>query len=149
MLLFSIVLYFVLIPGFVAHDVELTGLSPRFFPKMSAITLGILSACFIILKLAEYRKGRTEEKHLPSPPNEPGPQRSLQDRLRPFFSAGILIAYFYLFENFGFLIGTPICLICMMLLFGMRKPATILITCFVVTVTLFTLFEYGLRVPLG
>ena len=150
LLLFSIILYFVLIPNFVESEGGLSGLSPQFFPNLSAIALGLFSAALIVLKIIELIKSRTQKRKKDDRPNDDTMDNQLpQDRFRPYLAAAILSGYFFLFDKLGFLIATPICLTALMLLFGLRKIFTIIITCVVVTTTLFVLFEYGLKVPLG
>jgi len=58
LVIFSMIAIFWLIPGFVDEpsDYRLSGLSPRFFPYLSAIVLGIWSAIMILENMVKRKK---------------------------------------------------------------------------------------------
>jgi hypothetical protein len=57
--------------------------------------------------------------------------------------------YFLLFEYVGFLFATPPVAMALMWFFGQRNPLRVVLIGLVLTGVLYSLFTYGLKVPLG
>jgi len=142
----SILLYFYLIPNYVTTGSGM-GMSPRFFPSMAAILLGVLSLLltsfsFVHLKRAGRRIAFLRYQELLSISNVPIKKRTLYVLL-------ILVVFFLLFEHLGFFVATPFALASMMLAFGQRKWVLIISISISLPVLLYFLFTFGLKMPLN
>lgn len=143
---FSLVLYFYLTPNFVTEGSSI-GLSPRFFPSLSAIVLGSLSLLLMLYSLLHVKSsgnslGSYKNINIPS-------QLSTFIKGRTLFVLIILAVFFLLFEHFGFFVASPCAVSALMLAFGQRKWLLIVSISIGMTVVLYCLFTYGLRVPLS
>jgi len=141
LLISSFVNYFVIIPHYVKGH-GFTGLSPSFLPKLAKILLGILSLALILTRWHSIRnkKKRGDEKKVEIV--------SYKNYIVTIVTIILSAIYFILFEYFGFLWATPIILALLMFCFGSRNLKVIFFFCIVVTLSLFFLFEKGLKIPL-
>lgn len=144
----SLVVYLILIPNFVELS-EISSLSPRFFPKLATIIMGILSLYMTVnswRKLKEL-KAKTVEPVASANPEQTA-NRNWQSKYCPFVVIALMLAFCTGFEHIGFLWVTPIVTAGLMYIFGERSLKLIIITCAIVTTVLFLLFVKGLNVPL-
>lgn len=139
----SLIIFFYLIPTFVSGGTH-TELSPRFFPRVATILLGLLSLLMMI----------SSARALKQSDELGGLRRLLAYRPSCTLSWPVVItvfclcAYFLLFEHLGFLISTPPVVAVMMWLFGQRRPLRIILISLILTGVIYTLFTYALKVPL-
>ena len=135
-LLFSLVLMFWLIPGFVAdYATGDKGLSPRFFPYLLALTMILLSSILIVKAL------RPMENQIPK-------ETTRQvDRMTPI-CVGVFIAYQQAISIIGFIPASFLALISLMMLYGFRNWLTIGIFSTALITVLSLFFEKVAQVPL-
>jgi multidrug transporter EmrE-like cation transporter len=133
-----------LIPTFVSSSTH-TELSPRFFPRLATILLGGLS---FLLMTSSYKALKKSEAS--------NPLAGLFKYKESFsFSWSTVVVlfclgvYFLLFEYVGFLFATPPVAMALMWFFGQRNPLRVVLIGLVLTGVLYSLFTYGLKVPLG
>ncbi len=139
----SLIVLFFLIPNYVSMGGS-AEISPRFFPKIAAVALAVLSFSLIVKSfLALYR----HEKWA-GPADLFIPRMDTAPSVRPFLCVAIVALYFILFEHVGFLLATPPVVALLMLSFGQRRPVRIAAISLVLTGVVFVLFTYGLKVPL-
>ncbi len=132
----SLLLYFYLIPGQVA-DSQSGAMSPRFFPNLGSILIGIGGA---ILTVSSSLKVLKKEKLKESTES--------QKLIRPISLIASMAVFIFIFEFVGYLFAAPVLIGLLMLVFGARKPLSILITSVIVTATIYVVFTYGLNLPL-
>ncbi len=141
----SLFVIFCLIPAEV-QEATSTGLSARFFPYIAAWSIFLLSA-FLIVKSCKTEKGfsipKIRKKNIST--NE----TVVSKIWRQFGVVVVFGIYFYLFENIGFLIATPLATGSIMLVFGERKPTRLVLTSIITSVSLYCLFTYALKVELA
>jgi hypothetical protein len=140
----SLLIFFYLIPTFVSGGTH-TELSPRFFPRIATVLLGLLSFLMMTKSVRAIKKehGRTSLRDLV--PH----QWSCSLTWPTIITVLCLGVYFLLFEHLGFLIATPPVVAVMMWFFGQRRPLRIALISLILTGVIYTLFTYGLKVPLG
>ncbi len=140
----SLLIFFYLIPSFVSGGTH-TELSPRFFPRLATVALGFLSILMMVssLRAIQRAQGRTSLRELCSSPG------SLRLSWPVLIIVVCLGVYFLLFEHLGFLIATPPMVALMMWFFGQRRRLRIALISLILTGVIYTLFTYGLKVPLS
>lgn len=111
----------------------------NFMPILFDIALGLLS----IALLSQGLRGRAGG-------NERGPVKPLtiKDVIGIIFVFALFFAYIFLINVVGFLIVTPLVLLALLLLQGIRKPWSIVTVCIAVTVGVYLLFRYGFDVQI-
>lgn len=144
--IFALLLYFYLTPNYVTEGSAI-GLSPRFFPSLSAIVLGVLSALLMGYSFLHIRSNGTKL----NPIGRGRPHSLFTSFVRPRTLLVVLILpiFFLLFEHFGFFMASPLTMVALMLAFGQRGKIIIISTSLLLTITLYCLFTYGLKVPLS
>ncbi|WP_024334769.1 tripartite tricarboxylate transporter TctB family protein [Desulfotignum balticum] len=141
--IFSLVLIFYLIPAYVGSSTH-TEMSPRFFPKLAAVLLAVLSFMLTAVSV----RGFLAKKGSGTPKDPVTPRIRPDIKSGPVLSVGIVAAYFLGFEYLSFLAATPVAVALFMLTFGQRKPVRIIGISLVLTAIVYILFTYGLKVPL-
>jgi len=127
--LFSLVLMFWLIPGYVIdYATGDKGLSPRFFPYLVALTIALLSSILI------YKALRPAE-------NQIQPETTRQIDRSTIICAGVFIAYQQAIPIIGFIPASFLALISLMVLYGFRNWLTIGIFSTVLIAVLSLFFE--------
>lgn len=144
LLIFSVIIYNVIIPYYVKGR-TFSGLSPIFFPKLATIFLGILSLALILSRWHSIRNKKEKE-------DNKGEKKEVgivsYRSYRVLITIIIMSIYLILFKQIGFLWATPPMLALLMFFFGMPSFKRILFFCIITTVFLFSLFEKGLKIPL-
>ena len=109
------------------------GLGPDFFPKITAIILGILATILF------FKKEENEESVFTFP-------RSAV----PLFVGGLitLVLYVFLIEFIGFTISTVLLTFSWMWLMGIRKWVTLIAASILISVGIGAVFEFLLSVPI-
>ncbi|MGB3262047.1 tripartite tricarboxylate transporter TctB family protein [Paenisporosarcina sp.] len=109
------------------------GLGPDFFPKVTAIILGVLATILF------FKKEDTEESIFSFP-------RSAV----PLFVSGLiaLVLYVILIEFIGFTISTILLTFSWMWLMGIRKWITLIVASILISVGIAAVFEFLLFVPI-
>lgn len=115
---------------------------PEFFPRWLAIGLFIFSGTLLVQAL----KVKPAEDY-------PAPTLSLFDKgmLRLLSGVAIIVVYAISWNFLGFIIATPLALLGLMALLGLRKFPMMLIFSLCVMVVVFCAFRYllGIDMPLG
>jgi len=138
-------LYIVSVGRRVPLGVATDPLGPRFFP----VTLGAgIALCGLLLAggvVLFRRRGRA--LRMPGEPED-------DDDAVGAFSVGRLVsvivvtaAYLAAFQRLGYLLSTPLYILVIMLLHGGAPPRSLAITPVLITVVLYAVFKYGLRIP--
>jgi len=136
--LFCIVLYFLIIPKWVAVTTTVGGVNSRTFPEFSTIFIGLLSF-FLIIKSFLFYSSDTEE-----------PEESKTKDKKPFAPYSIIfimVLYTFIVPHLGYLITTILSMIIIMGILSVRKWYYYLIVILIIISTVF-LFEDLLRVQL-
>ena len=120
--IFGLVLYFVIIPlGIKVGDVT-GGLSPRFFPNVSALSIIVLGALLFLLNLRSPSVAETSEQTNPLTWSN-----TTNIALLTALSLGAIAMFKYL----GYLITAPILVASLMVIYGgMKRWRRILLTSF-------------------
>jgi len=135
----ALMLYYYLIPTWVG-DNTFGGMSPQFFPRFGTILIGfggIMLTCGAILKLWEH------DSSLPG-----DAVFGTTNLLKVGLIAAAMIGFILIFQWAGYLYAAPPFIAAMMIVFGARKPVSIVLVSAITTVTLFIVFSYGLNLPL-
>lgn len=140
----SLLIFFYLIPTFVSGGTH-TELSPRFFPRLATVLLGFLSFLMMTKSVRAIKK----EHGLASLRDLLPHQGSCSFSWPTVIIVLCLGIYFLLFEHLGFVIATPPVVAVMMWFFGQRRPLRIALISLILTGVIYTMFTYGLKVPLG
>ncbi len=113
------------------------GLSPAVFPKLAVFLIAGLSLILVLFGL-RFRNG------------EPQDHRALkwEAAVRRIITFGILIAYVFLIDLFGYLVITPLTLAFLMWFFGEKRWLLILTIAILITVGLFAFFRYFMYIIL-
>lgn len=126
-----------LIPNFVT-DAEGGAMSPRFFPRVGAILMGIGGIILLVISLFQSSSEADRE-------TEPFNWISLG---RTALVIAVLAGFILLFDRFGYFIAAPSFIAGLMLVFGSRNFIAIPLVAGVTTAVLFIVFSYGLNLPL-
>jgi putative tricarboxylic transport membrane protein len=115
---------------------------PEFFPRWLAIGLFICSGALLVQAL----RVKPAEDH-------PAPTLSLSDKgmLRLLSGVAIIVIYAISWNFLGFIIATPLVLLSLMTLLGIRRLPIMIIFSLGVMVVVFYAFRYllGIDMPLG
>ncbi|WP_321368383.1 tripartite tricarboxylate transporter TctB family protein [uncultured Desulfuromusa sp.] len=130
--IFSLILLFFITPLFVESP-NCSGMKASFFPNLASSIL-MVSSLVLILK-SWKNKGKLNLK-------------IKLENMKPLYVILAIFFHIILFENFGFLISTPIALIALMLIMGQRKMKNLFLNAFAVTGLLYALFAYVLKLNL-
>jgi len=136
----------VALSGDIMPGVQTDPLGPRFFP----IALGAgIALCGLLLAAAEFLyRG---EPSVAGPLSDGSPEGD--EDAGPFSPArfvGAIVAtalYIAAFSPLGYLLATPPYIAAILLIHGGTKTRALLITPFVVTITLYVTFRFGLLIP--
>jgi hypothetical protein len=135
-LLFSLILIFWLIPGFVTdYATGEKGLSPRFFPYLVAVTIALLSS-ILIYKTLWPVEGQIQ------------PDTTRQLDRSTIICVGIFMVYQQSISIIGFIPASFLALISLMVLYGFRNWLTIAIFSVALITVLSFFFEKVAQVPL-
>lgn len=133
---FSLFLYFIIIPAGVV-DVQRFGVSPRFFPKVTALFLLLLAICLFV---NGYRKKEQEnQKVYEINPNE----------LKLIVKSMIVFAcYIIAFDLFGYMVPTIAALAIFMYMYGQRKIKLLIIVSIGLPIAIYLFFTKALQMVL-
>lgn len=134
---FSVILYFYLIPNYV--DSSDTGaMSPRFFPRLGAILIGLGALALMAVSLMSIR--RVAETHRQD--------RSGHQAFVVLLIATTMAVFILLFQWAGYFYAAPVLVAALMVLFGARNPIAIAVVTAGTTAALYAVFSLGLNLPL-
>lgn len=111
-----------------------------FMPTVFDIGLALLSAVLIVQGIRRRAGAKKTESLVPL---------TIKDVLGIVAVFAIFFAYIFLIDLVGFLIVTPLVLLALLLLQGIRKPLSIIMVCLGVTVGVYVLFRYGFNVQIS
>ena len=139
LLLLAVVTYFVVIPSQV-YQMGDSGLSPRFFPQMTTIAIGV-SSFFLIL--SNFKKLKKSNKEITF-------HFSLVDKrdLKVLVAVGALFMFIILFEKLGFLVASIATLIPLIRFFGEKRYLLNITVSVGVSAFVFYFFEHALKIVL-
>ncbi|MDC0660880.1 tripartite tricarboxylate transporter TctB family protein [Leisingera sp. SS27] len=138
LLVLALVLYYFLIPNFVA-DNGIGAMSPRFFPKLGTMLIGAGGCILIAASLRS--SGSPRKAEAPSALNRP-------QKLSPLLSAAAIAGFILVFQWFGYFFAAPLLIAALMIVFGCRNLLAILLLPAAATAILFAVFSFGLNLPL-
>ncbi len=116
-MVFSLVLYFILVPNFVTVRESVSGsisFTSQTWPHIVAVILFVLSTYGTVKYLRLYlidRKNADEVEKL-----------DFKALIRPAIAFALILAYALLFVNFGTIISSIICVPALLIFNGVRKP---------------------------
>ena len=139
LLLLAVVTYFVIIPSQV-YQMGDSGLSPRFFPQMTTIAIGVSSFFLILSNFKKLKKSNKEIKF----------HFSLVDKrdLKVLVAVGALFMFIVLFEKLGFLVASIATLIPLIRFFGEKRYLLNISVSVGVSAFVFYFFEHALKIVL-
>jgi len=142
LLVFSAVVYFILIPNQIRFHGLLfaRSLNPSFMPRIITIILLCLSILLFLVPSLE-KESSTEEKGLK-------PQQGKKPWLFPLV-IGIIIAYIFSLKALGHLIASPLALVVLMTIMGgLRRWKMIIAVAVLVPASIYLLFVSLLSIPI-
>lgn len=136
----ALMLYYYLIPTWVG-DNTFGGMSPQFFPRFGTILIGLGGVALTLGSILKLR-------------NAPqiGPDSVVAgstDLVKVSLIAAAMVGFILLFQWFGYLYAAPPFLAAMMVVFGARRPVSIILVSGITTAVLFVVFSFGLNLPLS
>ncbi|QPJ64338.1 MAG: tripartite tricarboxylate transporter TctB family protein [Candidatus Nitrohelix vancouverensis] len=146
-LLLSIFTIGYLIPNHVA-EASVTALSPRFFPLVGAVSIGLFALCLCLTSTFSLKR-LTNENQIEATTRQNAKLSAFAEFKRPLIVFAILCAFVFAFESFGYLVGAPVALSTLMFAFGQRRPLVLFVHSPLIAGLLFLAFEYGLGLPLS
>jgi hypothetical protein len=142
-MIFSVVLYFLLIPSEVVKAEGKAGysLSADFFPRMVAVILGVLG-------LAQFLQAALPPKRKPLVIR---PKLTLKDYVRGGVILLITLGYIYCMVPVGFYVTMGVALFLMLLVLGVRRIAPLLLAPVGTVTGVYMLIEWvlGANIPQG
>ncbi len=133
---FSLLLYFVIIPAEVA-DVRGMGVSPRFLPEVVGILLFVLA---VMLFMNGYRKRNQEEQKIFS--------LSRREAKLVVKSLVLVALYIVVFDFAGYIISTMLALGLFMYMYGQRKKKVLISVTLAIPVLIYLFFTRVLHMVL-
>lgn len=134
LLVFSVAVYLIIpnqIPALMRYDASM-GLSPAVFPKFALILIAAFSILLIV------SGSRSKESTIPSDRQafawRPG--------IRIIVTFGILVAYVFLIDIFGYFVMTPLALVGLMWYFGEKNWFLMAALAALITISLHLFFRY-------
>lgn len=134
----AVSLYFVLIPRYVP-DSEMGAMSPRFFPKLGSLLIGLGGVVIGLLAFIQKNSNQSEKSL-----NE----KSNRHLTGVLFVMALVLIFLLLFQTFGYLLSAPILVFGLMWVFGCRQWQAFLLNVVAAVGALYVLFNYGLGLPL-
>ncbi|MGD2268844.1 MAG: tripartite tricarboxylate transporter TctB family protein [Desulfobacterales bacterium] len=139
LLVFCVTVYLMIptqVPALRRYDASM-GLSPAVFPKLAVFFIAGFSLILVLFG-QRFSNGESED------------HRALrwEAGVRRIITFGILIAYVFLIDIFGYLIITPLTLAFLMWYFGEKRWLLILTLAILITVGLFAFFRYFMYIIL-
>lgn len=113
------------------------------YPRAVAIIIGILS---IILLVLQSVSGRTESGKQKNETSAAGPDRTALNRA--VLLLVIFAVYLWALGVLGYYIATPLMMMGIVFLTGMKKPVQVILTSFIITFLLSFVFEFFLKIVL-
>ena len=134
--IFSLVVYFVLIPFQVPPD--RLGLSSSFFPKISIIFIALLSIALFFQ--SRFTAAAAEQKKISL--------LSKEEAKRVGIIFALMCSYILLLRFLGFFIATPLILGLMLYYCGQTKKMVFWPVVILLTAAIYIVFEYGMKLML-
>lgn len=157
----SLFLYFVMIPiGVDAPDtVQNPALSPRLWPEIIVVALGLLSLLVLLKSAVKLRGGAAEEPHeldLVEQAREQlgdavDPSMEWQGRpglIKTVIGVALLFALYALLVTLGMVVASVIATVVFAVLYGDKRWHLILPIAVILPLVLFAFFEYVASVPI-
>lgn len=156
----TLFLYFVLIPvGVDAPDViQNPALSPRLWPEIIVIGLGLMSVLMLVKSAVKLRRGLAEEPHeldIVEQAREGGgdvdPSMEWQGRpglIKTLIGVALLFALYGLLQLLGLVVASVIATVVFAILYGDRRWYLIVPIAILLPLILFAFFEYVASVPI-
>jgi hypothetical protein len=133
LLIFCLVVYLIIpiqVPELRRYDASM-GLSPAVFPKLAVFLIAGFSVVLVVFALRSKDVAFKDRRFL-----------EWGARARIIVTFGVLIAYVFLIDIFGYLVVTPLALAFLMWYFGERNWLLILPLAILITAGLFAFFRY-------
>lgn len=137
---FSAALYLYFIPNFVQSS-DAGAMSPRFFPNLGAILIGLGGLVLFLLSMLERPRDEVGVE-------APALNRDRAKTVVVFLIAAGMAGFILLFQWAGYIYATPLLIAVLMVLFGARNLITILLVSLTTTAALYAVFSLGLNLPL-
>jgi len=141
----AIFLHFYVFPHHIttAEEYALASLSQDFFPKIIVWLIAGLATLHLALAIIKGRSPETEE--------DVEAWLSPKEEYNAYVSSLLIIAYLIIMKYVGFILSTIAVLAVLFVMQGVRGPIKVILTSFMVTIGVYLLFLYVLKVhfPMG
>lgn len=139
LVLISLVIGLYMIPKSISSN-PIAALSPALFPKLLTYLLTLLSITFLIQSYVKNKSFKQNQKNCAEIKNN-----NLKQVILLFI---VLLAYYFLLKNIGYIISTPIFLFFLLLAFGEKNIIKSIIFSLSITFALYTIFSVLMKIKL-
>ncbi len=131
------IIYYVLIP-YQVDQMPHPGLSAAFFPELITWFLIMIGAILIVQSLWGERRGKSTFQI----------QWDREERNNGLMIVAISVLYVYLISSLGYFLATPVGFACLMIMMGVRRWWTLVISICLFTLIIYLFVEQFLKISL-
>ena len=123
-------------------------MGPAFWPKLLAYGIGFFSLALLIVTLVRRPRSAVAE---PAKRVDAADESVEEEEFSPFRFFGVMVLlalYLVMLQTLGYFLGTPLLVLGVLLILGVRNPRRILLSVFGIPLLWGVVFGYALNVPL-